>query len=214
MRVPDRSDEPLNDVNEVRARSSAVEHCVHIAGVTGSNPVAPTTHGIPTLGPEDAAWLAGYIDGDGTIGIYRRDRKEKKATRIVLLSIDSCDMELLEHVIRLVGGSVVKKKKYAEHHRQGWTWRRVGSRQICGVLRQILPYMRCQFKKERARMIIEEWASVTPLNGAYSPQQAAAKIEFEQRFLALGKGRGKRATLIGKSEAPEALSNHPARRKT
>jgi PD-(D/E)XK endonuclease len=35
-------DEPVNGINGSRARSSAVEHCVHIAGVVGSSPTAPT----------------------------------------------------------------------------------------------------------------------------------------------------------------------------
>ena len=40
-----------------RARSSAVEHSVHIGGVTGSNPVVPTIPEPPPLRPDGCRQL-------------------------------------------------------------------------------------------------------------------------------------------------------------
>jgi len=152
----------------------------------------------------DAAWLAGYIDGDGTIGLYRKTRT---GNRQAALCIDSADLELLNNVIRLVGGSLVKKKKYAAHHRQSWTWRMYGSQNIRGVLAQVLPHLRCAFKKERARMLVEEWTSTR--NGVYGRDDAVLKRDFEERFLALGEGRGKRASLKGVHQTIEHMTSHP-----
>ena len=144
------------------------------------------------IAPENAAWLAGYIDGDGCICL---GSKPGYAHRSPLLIIDSADRELLDHVASLVGGTLTIKKKYQAHHRQCWSWRLLGSNNVIFVLNELLPYLRCAFKAERARMLINEWRACTPRNGAYSAELAARKSEFQQRFLAIGTGRGKRAGL-------------------
>ena len=53
--------------------------------------------------------------------------------------------------------------------------------------------MRCAFKVERARMLIEEFALCTVPNGIYSPARKANKRDFEAGFMALGSDRGSRA---------------------
>ena len=135
----------------------------------------------------DAAWLAGYIDGDGCITISGT----KKAQPV--LHIDSCDMELLERVVSLCGGFIIQKTKYKEHHRQGYTWRMKGATKIADILVQIRCHMSCKFKTDRADILINEWRAVVQGNGRYTPEQRAAKKEVYDRFMGPGAGRGKRA---------------------
>lgn len=139
---------------------------------------------------EDAAWLAGYIDGDGCICLGKKGGAKYRQVRIV---IDSADIEILDHVISIAGGSLVKKTKAKDHHRQCWSWRLCGMNNIVAVLSAIRPFMRCADKKARADMIVEEWAACTPRNGFYTPEMAAQKAAFESKFLAIGNDRGSRS---------------------
>lgn len=138
---------------------------------------------------EDAAWLAGYLDGDGCICL---GRKGKLKFRKISVVIDSADLEILEYVVSISDGSLVTKKKAKDHHRQCWSWRLTGATKIISLLTQVLPFMRCIDKKMRADMIVNEWSQCTPRNGYYTEEMAAQKISFETRFLTIGSNRGNR----------------------
>lgn len=140
---------------------------------------------------QEAAWLAGYIDGDGSVCL----NKSTQATRRPILIIDSCDSEILRYVISIAGGSLVAKKKYKDHHRQTWTWRLTGAKQVINLLAQLTPYLRCDFKRMRAEMLVAEWQDTSKRNGCYTPENVKKKLEFEERFLAIGAGRGSRSQL-------------------
>ena len=139
----------------------------------------------------DAAWLAGYIDGDGCICLSKRWSKSARSPE---LAADSCDIELLERVKALAGGYINKKSnRKVASHREGWHWRLHGSLQVVAVLKQLLPYLTCADKAARAKMLVEEWASCTPRNGCYTIAMLAAKDDFEKRFLSIGFRRGIRS---------------------
>ncbi len=146
--------------------------------------------------PEEAAWLAGYIDGDGCVSLSNRSGR---VWRSPLLVIDSCDTELLDEVIRLAGGALIKKPSREAHHRQAWTWRLTGADNIIALLTKIEPYMRCRSKRDRAKMLINRWRECTPSNGFYSDDQRQRKADFEAQFLACGGGRGSRTRWVNLS---------------
>jgi hypothetical protein len=82
--------------------------------------------------------------------------------------------------------------KAREHHRQAWSWRLYGADNILSFLAQVLQYMHCPTKVQRARMLTEEYKSVTPRNGWYTDEARLRRREFEDRFMAIGAGRGSR----------------------
>lgn len=135
------------------------------------------------------AWAAGLIDGDGCITFIRSKIGFGKPSLVV----DSTDPEILAELLRLYGGSLVTKKVYKAHHRQAHSWRVAGARNIARVLVQVHPYMHCAFKRERARMILEDYPLVTASNGHYTAETRAVKAAWVERFMALGTGRGSRA---------------------
>src|SRR5882762_3500644 len=49
---------------------------------------------------------------------------------------------------------------------------------------QISPYLRT-YKFQRAQLLLEEYLTVTPRNGRYTPEQRAARRGFEDRFFAI-----------------------------
>ena len=128
------------------------------------------------------------LDADGCITMYRNGTFRKP-----VIVVDNTDREIIDELVRLHGGSVVRKKKYSAHHRQAWSWRVLGTNNIIAFLEKVYPFMRCAFKRERARMFLEEWREVTPRNGRYTPEQRRGKMAFEKRFMNLGAGRGKRS---------------------
>lgn len=134
----------------------------------------------------ERAWVAGMIDADGCVTL-RRPTPRSYAPQIV---VDNTDHEILDELVRLYGGSLVVKKSRLSHHRQAWSWRLYGAANILGFLREILPFMHCQTKIQRARLLVREYPSITPRNGKYDPDTLARKHSFAERFMAIGSGRG------------------------
>jgi hypothetical protein len=135
----------------------------------------------------DLAWTAGIVEGEGTISLQPGSGR---GYRRPYVSVDNTDIEMLEELTRLFGGGYVAKRSSAAHHRQCWSWRVYGSDKVIAFLKQILPYMRCQAKADRARMLITEYKATTPRNGYYTPELRAIKEDFERRFFEVGAGRG------------------------
>lgn len=105
--------------------------------------------------PEDRAWLAGLVDGEGTISIARyvtRTHGRKDAPRCQdgfspLLSIGNNDRELLDKCVEITGYGSVKIKDARGMDRRGIRSRRIyhGWRLDAGkaiaVIRDIYPYL-------------------------------------------------------------------------
>ena len=161
---------PTSSVSE--KRSYRLSHDDRVEGV-GVNAIAfnhlrcgrhviREVHPMSMPSSVELAWTAGIIDGDGSITLTRRS---KRPFRSPVVAVDSTDVEILHELSRLFGGHTVTKKKARQHHRQAWAWRLVGSENIIAFLSQVLPYMRCKVKADRARMLVEEYKLVTPRNG-------------------------------------------------
>lgn len=127
----------------------------------------------------DIGWLAGFIDGEGSVCLDRRG-----VWRQPLLSATSTDIELLENVRRLVGGCITPVK-VRRPRKASWLWKLNGAQQVIVVLRTVVDYMHCPQKIRRAQHIIREYTAVTSRNGFYTDDLRAAKIEFEQTFFRL-----------------------------
>jgi|SRR6516225_554268 hypothetical protein len=132
------------------------------------------------------AWAAGILDADGCITMTPSGGRFRKP----YLVVDSTDLEILEELIAHFGGSIVRKKTRMEGHRQQWSWRMYGAKNILAFLEGVVPYMRCATKVARARILLDEYAAITPRNGWYTAEQTAAKHDMEDRFMAIGHGRG------------------------
>lgn len=141
---------------------------------------------------KDAAWLAGYMDGDGSILLANSG---KRSLRRPMLSICSTDIEILQHVILLVGGALIKQSRKTGNQRTAWSWRLRGTKRVASMLRAILSHMRCTAKITRAKIIVNEMPLVVPRTGKYTLAQAKARIAFERRFFAVGPNRGKRSSV-------------------
>lgn len=133
------------------------------------------------LDPTIAGYLAGLIDGEGTVTLTRLHRNEN---RRLVVSISNNDLALLRFVRRAVGtGRITTKRTYSPRHSPAFNYQ-VSSRQALELLRQTAPFLR-SYKAVRARLALAKYVAVTPRNGKYSLGQRARRAEFEARFLAI-----------------------------
>lgn len=130
---------------------------------------------------KDAAYIAGLIDGEGTITLQRKHRNEN---RRLAITIASTERQMLEFVLEVSGvGTITSKKTYQPHHAKSFTYA-VYSRQALSLLKQIQIYL-LSYKKKRGELILKEYLQLTPRNGKYSASLKAQRTEFEEKFLGI-----------------------------
>ena len=133
------------------------------------------------ISDSDAAYIAGLIDGEGTVTLTRRHRNEN---RQVCVAISSTERPMLEHVLEVVGvGKITNKAPSSERHAPSFTYN-ISNRQALHLLEFVIPWLK-SYKRERARLILRDYVRLTPRNGKYSAELKAERRRFESEVLAL-----------------------------
>ena len=136
----------------------------------GSTPITP-----PIL-----SYLAGILDGEGSIMLTRQ---KSKSLRSPSLSVTSIDEELIEWLLTNFGGIKVKKKKYRKNHAQAWEWRLRNKLKLFDLLKNVLPYIVIERKRQKIVYLLENYDKVTQRNGKYTEEMLNKKLSFEKNFL-------------------------------
>ena len=119
------------------------------------------TRTVSKLSAEDAAYLAGLIDGEGTIALTRL---HVTANRQLHVSISSTEQALVQWTLDTVGvGKITRKTVASPLHAPGLTYA-IANRQALELLRQITPHLR-SYKRRRAELALARYLAVTPRNG-------------------------------------------------
>lgn len=133
------------------------------------------------LPPDVAAYIAGLIDGEGTVTLTRLHAGEN---RRLVVSIANTEIQLLTFVLdQVVAGKITRKTETSDRYTPSYCYA-VSSRQALALLRQFLPHLR-SCKRQRAEMALKRYQSLTPRNGKYSTSLLAERHEFEHDFLHL-----------------------------
>lgn len=128
----------------------------------------------------EAAYVAGIIDGEGSITLSRIHVNEHRRPCI---TIASTDRELLDYVQTLSGGDIIAKKNYEpDRHKDSFTLNIKNKEKVLSILRRVIPYLRVARKRKRAQWIVDNYEKVTPRNGKYSFEKLQAKLAFEKKF--------------------------------
>jgi hypothetical protein len=136
---------------------------------------------VNALDPASAAYIAGLVDGEGTITLTRLHASEN---RRLVLSISNNDLQLLTFVLSRVGaGKITRKRTYRPQHAPAFAYQLSG-RQALSILQSIAAYLR-SYKARRARLALATYLAVTPRNGKYTPQLLKARADFERRFFTM-----------------------------
>lgn len=115
-------------------------------------PVAHKLRGdtqIESMSDTGDAWLAGLIDGEGTIGFHRHPDGCQ-----VVVGIASTFLPVLIEVVGLLGcGGISKNKRTNPRHVTGYTFFIRDRRKVAAVIAKIRPYLR--IKAEQAKHLAE-----------------------------------------------------------
>ena len=133
------------------------------------------------LSAENSAYIAGVVDGEGTITLIRRNKGQN---RRLSLTISNNDLALLQWIKKIVGvGVMITKRTYSKKHFPSFTYS-VSNTQAYDLIERIEPYLR-GFKKLRARIVLKNYHKLTPRNGKYTDQALAKREEFIKKFFGL-----------------------------
>lgn len=137
--------------------------------------------GLAPLPPESAAYIAGLIDGEGTVTLTRLHSNEM---RRLVVSIANTEVQLLAFVRHQVGaGKITRKRAVSSRHTPSFCFS-VTSRQALWLLGQVHGWMH-SYKRDRAELALRLYQRLTPRNGKYTPMQQLQRQRFEAELLAL-----------------------------
>ena len=130
------------------------------------------------LAPTEAAYLAGLIDGEGTITLSRRNRNKYRA---LVVTVSNTELGILKYVQTITGvGKITNKRIVKPIHTPSFTYQ-VANRQALDILGQIAEHLRSH-KAARAHLVLQDYLHLTPRNGRYSTGQLAKRELFIERF--------------------------------
>lgn len=102
----------------------------------------------------ELAWMAGFVDGEGYIGIYKH--KEPRMAEGFLFKTQFCvvntNIDALKSFKEHFGGGIYPQAKRNPNHKQGYQWKVTNVRALL-ALERLLPYLR--IKARQAQLVIE-----------------------------------------------------------
>ncbi len=157
---------------------------------------------VNVLDPIEAAYLAGLMDGGGTVTLSRRNRYKQRG---LMVMISNTEKPLLDNVLKKVGvGKITKKTIAQSHHTPSFTYQ-VSNRQALALLQQIAPFLRSH-KAARACLVLDEYVRLTPRNGRYTTAVLSERAAFVKKFFDIKPGMGISSRLVLDSESPQPTS--------
>jgi hypothetical protein len=111
--------------------------------------IAPMRMKLPAT-ESTLGYLAGILDGEGTITLHRGARKQ------VFITISNTDTKLMSW-LKTIGGSVQNRKISKLGTKVCFVWKVVGRADVEAFLRAVYPYMR--IKKDKALLAIRTLVS-------------------------------------------------------
>lgn len=131
------------------------------------------------LSETQKAYIAGIVDGEGSIMLTQIHKNQQHAP---VVSVSSTDRELLDWLKDITTkGSISLKPAKKENHKDSWDWK-ISYNAALELLELILPYLKIERKIYRALLLVNEYKDLTPRNGKYTPDMVASKQEFLRRF--------------------------------
>ncbi|MDR4460897.1 MAG: LAGLIDADG family homing endonuclease [Nitrospirales bacterium] len=133
---------------------------------------------VKTRSPLDAGYLAGIIDGEGTITLTQRNQNKQRG---LVVTVSSTEMSILKYVQEITGvGKSTNKRITKAKHTPSFTYQ-VANRQALAILKQTAEHLR-SYKADRAGLALQEYSWLTPQNGRYSQVQIQDREQFVEKF--------------------------------
>lgn len=113
------------------------------------------------------AYVAGIIDGEGTICISRRKKGNKIWNHTLFVQVSNTQEWLIEFLKLQFGGNTDYRKAH-DNARESWRWT-AHTREASSFLRLILPYL--QLKRPQAELAIEFQKRRNPIGKHLTKEQ-------------------------------------------
>jgi len=129
---------------------------------------------------EEKAYIAGIIDGEGTVTLSRAHVEELPAPKV---SVANNSLELLKWIRGKVGtGVIVKRSRREPHHKDQYVLD-ISNNWALNLLMDVKEYL--IIKKPHAELLISRYKTVTPRNGRYTKELLAGKMQLLNKIRAL-----------------------------
>ena len=131
----------------------------------------------------EKAYIAGIIDGEGSIMLQRIHKNEFPSPCV---SVASTSLELLSWLKKTIKkGMIISKKNYnTEVHKDCYSYV-LRRNDAIKLIEEIYPYLVIDSKKKRAKLIIEKYKALTPRNGRYTAEMIKAQEDFYNEFMSI-----------------------------
>ena len=106
----------------------------------------------------DKAWLAGIIDGEGSIFVMKQKRldRERDTNYILRISVDSTDPYMAKECLKIAGGVKLQQssdKRPNCSDRLKW---QVNGTKASKLLKELLPFLRVKFKQAELAILFQD----------------------------------------------------------
>lgn len=128
------------------------------------------------MSPTEAAYFAGFIDGEGTINLRRGRKKKEGRGYIAVLCVANTNIGLLRELVEMCGNGRIIQKNWRGHGQKLCYDIVFTANQIRHVLPQIHPYLRA--KRRQSEIVLRYLSVVGPAVGV--PQEYAEEIAVLQ----------------------------------
>ncbi len=120
----------------------------------------------------ETAYLAGIVDGEGTVTLVRHHKNEMPAPCV---SVANNNLELLKWIQDRLGGTIVSKKKRKAWHSDSYAWT-LRSNKALRFLKEIERHL--IVKRPQAELILKKYKSVTHRAGKYTSDMLRKKMKL------------------------------------
>lgn len=142
---------------------------------------------------DNLSYLAGIIDGEGTIGIHKSHHKytniEGGYTYQQYLEVTNTNILLLDWLVENFGGSISKRYKSSERHKDAYKWFVTG-RKSYKLIKTIRSYL--LIKQEQADCAIELWEKVSKWHYGANNRRPLYKTKLAEGIFQRNKELNKR----------------------
>jgi hypothetical protein len=119
---------------------------------------------------QEKAYVAGIIDGEGTVTLTRRHKNETPSPNV---SIANTNIEMLKWIREKIGcGIIVKRSKRKTNHSTSYVLT-LSDYNALTLLADIKNFL--IIKKPHAELILKHYKKSTPRNGKYTKKQTEMK---------------------------------------
>lgn len=101
----------------------------------------------------EVAWLAGFLEGEGTFYIKSQPNRNY---RIPTIKVGGCDKDVIERAAKLLGSESLQfERRRQEHWKDQWKVQVYGKRAV-GIMQQVLPLMG-ERRATKIKEVISAW---------------------------------------------------------